>query len=760
MFWHKNECIKPVYRKNGLIFANKGCQRHTPYRSVKPDAAPLNYRTATREYIMKYMIFRFFYLCLFFITGFIVAKAQPTILWDKNIGWEGWEDLNGLQVLPDGILVAGSSSSVISLGRVAQFNDYSQNYLVVKLDFDGNILWRKMYGGPQLERLWKIVPTKDGGFIMSGTSYSDAGLEKTENARGGGDAWIVKTDALGNKEWDRTFGGDTLDEPFALRQLPDGGYVVGCTSFSGKNGDKSESSRGDMDFWIIRLDEKGNKIWDKTIGGDYYDQLNDIELAPDGDIYISGGTRSAPNTGEVGADAARGNVDFWLLKMDPQTKQIRWNHRFGGTGYDLPYGLCVASDGVVWMGGTTQSKPAPATASNNGKDAAYFGGVFDGWVVAVNPSGKKIRDLAFGGSGHDEIYFIQEDISESGRILVGGFSNSPISGNKTEPERGSYDYWLQAIEPTGEKKWELVEGGNNQDVMFYFDQMKDGSYILGGTSVSPKSGDKSQDLYAAGMADFWVIRTACNTSVSVDPKQVSIPCANTPFTMTATPQNCGQCAFEWSTGDTTATISIPPGFDDTILLVIRDRYSCFAQDSIPVKIGPKPEIPLITKDTLLFLGQTLQLGGSDTSLTYLWSTGDTTPVITIKSKGTYAVTATNDFGCTATNSVTVRQNIIPAWWAANVFSPNGDGIHDYFNIWINDRDVKAVRTFQIADRWGNLLYRHDNFLPDGLGNSADEGWDGRHNGQLMAPGTYMWIAEIEYPDGFIEPLAGTITIIR
>jgi gliding motility-associated-like protein len=679
-------------------------------------------------------------------------------MWDKTIGWEGWEDLNGLEILDDGILLAGSSSSVVTLGRTA-INDYSQNYLVVKLDFSGNIVWKKMYGGPALERLWKIIPTRDGGFLMGGYSISETGYEKTQAGRGGGDAWLVKTDGDGNVEWDRTYGGDTLEEAFALRQLPNGDFLVGCTTYSGQSGDKTEASRGDMDFWIIRIDEKGNKIWDKTIGGDYYDQINDIELAPDGNVYISGGTRSKPNTGEVSGDTERGNVDFWLIKMNPDTRQILWNHRFGGTSYDFPYGLCVAGDGTVWMGGPSQSKEAPPTASNNGKSAPFMGGTFDGWVVQVSPNGSKIRDVAFGGSGHDEIYFVKEDIGESGRILLSGFSSSPVSGNKTEASRGSYDYWLQGITPGGEKKWEMVAGGSNQDVMYYSAQLPDGSYILAGTSLSPKSGEKSEDLFVSGMADFWVLRTACNLSVSADPKQISLPCAAVPVSMTAIPKgSCTGCSYEWSTGDTTATIGIQPGFNDTVFLTVRDRYSCFARDTIPVQIGPSPEVSLGVKDTLLLFGQTLSLGVPNPQLRYLWNTGDTAAVISIKSKGVYSVTATNQFGCTASAEVMVRQQEVPSWWAPNAFSPNDDGRHDYFNIWFNERDVKRVITFQIADRWGSILYKRDDFLPDN--DLRTGGWDGTHRGRPADIGVYIWIAQIEYNDGKKEAASGTINLLK
>ena len=98
--------------------------------------------------MFNYSSFRFCLWMLVSLTG-TSLHGQPPILWDKTIGWEGWEDLNGMELVADGIVLAGSSSSVITLGRTA-INDYSQNYLVVKLDFDGNILWQKMYGGPAL----------------------------------------------------------------------------------------------------------------------------------------------------------------------------------------------------------------------------------------------------------------------------------------------------------------------------------------------------------------------------------------------------------------------------------------------------------------------------------------------------------------------------------------------------------------------------------------------------------------------------------
>ena len=170
--------------------------------------------------------------------------AQPVVEWDRTIGWEGWEDLNGLQILSDGIITAGSSSSVTSQGRVA-LNDWSLNVLFVKTDFDGKEIWRKTYGGFDEERLWKVIPTSDGGFLGGGYSKSGIGLEKSQPNRGKEDVWIIKLDAQGNKLWDKTFGGDTTDILYAICELPDGGFMLGCDSYSGANGDKTEPARGD-----------------------------------------------------------------------------------------------------------------------------------------------------------------------------------------------------------------------------------------------------------------------------------------------------------------------------------------------------------------------------------------------------------------------------------------------------------------------------------------------------------------------------------
>jgi gliding motility-associated-like protein len=472
-------------------------------------------------------------------------------------------------------------------------------------------------------------------------------------------------------------------------------------------------------------------------------------------LYLSGGTRSAAGTGEVGTDPARGDVDFWVMKFNPQTRQILWSRRFGGIYYDFPYSLVVSTEGTVYVGGPSQSPAAPPLASNNGKNAAKLGGSFDGWIVALTPDGQKINDFGFGGSGQDEIYFMQEDRSRSGQLVVGGFSNSPVSGNKTAPLRGNFDYWVFGVEPNGTKMWEWTAGGTDADVLYYLDQLPSGALVLGGTSLSPKSFEKSENPAKTGLADFWLLGTYCDVVVKPGAKDPLIACTADTYGLEAKVQNCTGCEVEWSNGTSGARTELPAGTVDTLRVLARDVFLCFDEDTIAVDIGAPPSIDIGPPDTLLLAGDTLRLGSGDPALLYKWNTGDTTAQITVQRKGLYAVTATNARGCTASDQIIVTRTRSEGIWVPNAFSPNGDGVHDLLRAF-TDRSVRNILSFQIADRWGNLLFQRKNLT------AMDEtdGWDGVFRGQPLAPGVYTWTAAIEYLEGPNGYFSGTITLIR
>src|SRR5690606_7068479 len=132
----------------------------------------------------------------------------------------------------------------------------------------------------------RIVKTIDGGYILGGTSYSlNINNDKTETNKGYSDFWIIKIDSAGNKVWDKTYGGASWDEFTSIELGINGSYIIGGSSSSNISGNKSSSLKGNYDYWAIRVDNNGNILWDKSFGGSISDHLYSIEKSVD-DCFI------------------------------------------------------------------------------------------------------------------------------------------------------------------------------------------------------------------------------------------------------------------------------------------------------------------------------------------------------------------------------------------------------------------------------------------------------------------------------------------
>jgi hypothetical protein len=133
-------------------------------------------------------------------------------------------------------------------------------------------MWDQNIGGLQDDIPTCFLETDDGGYLIGGYSYSGNGGDKSQAARGAADYWVVRLDASGNVLWDKTFGGSGNDHMHCIIEA-DGGYLLGGMSASSQSGDRSQFTWGNHDYWIIKIDDSGNKIWDKSYGGSSSDQL-------------------------------------------------------------------------------------------------------------------------------------------------------------------------------------------------------------------------------------------------------------------------------------------------------------------------------------------------------------------------------------------------------------------------------------------------------------------------------------------------------
>ncbi len=354
--------------------------------------------------------------------------------------------------------------------------------------------WDVRFGGSSTDRLFSIQQTTDGGYMLGGYSNSGISGDKTQTTWGSTDFWMVKTDSSGVKQWDKRFGGSSSDDLTCLRQTTDGGYILGGYSNSGISGDKTEASRGGYDYWVVKTDASGLKQWDKRFGGSSNEYIYSLQQTNDGG-YILGGYSFSGISGDK-TQASQGLEDIWVVKIDASGNK-QWDARFGGSSNEDFKSLQQTTDGGYILGGWSNS------GISGDKTQASQGG-YDYWVVKIDGGGVKQWDKRFGGSGTDIIYSVQQ-ITDGGYVL-GGYSTSGISGDRTEASRGAYDYWIVKLDGIGVKQWDKRFGGSSNDYLYALDQTGDGGFILGGYSFSGISGDKTQT--SQGAEDFWVVKTA------------------------------------------------------------------------------------------------------------------------------------------------------------------------------------------------------------------------------------------------------------
>jgi len=361
--------------------------------------------------------------------------------------------------------------------------------------------WDYRFGGANDEILTTFQQTSDGGFILGGASSSDSSGDKTQHSRGGYDFWIVKTDGSGNKLWDHRFGGSNTDRLTSLQQTSDGGYILGGTSLSDSSGDRSQHTRGNYDYWIVRTDAAGNKLWDKRFGGSGPDNLYSIRQTLDGG-FILGGSSLSDSSGDK-MQHTRGSFDYWVVKTD-STGNLQWERRFGGSSVENLYALIQTHDGGYLLGGYSISDSSGDKTQDNRDTGSASINRGDYWLVRLDSSGSKLWDKRFGGTHVDYMYSLSQTIDNG--FILGGFSSSDSSGDKSQQSRGSTDYWMVKIDSAGNKLWDRRFGGtDHEDDFGSIAQTTDNGFFLTGTSYSGISGDKSEDNLS--VEQIWMVRT-------------------------------------------------------------------------------------------------------------------------------------------------------------------------------------------------------------------------------------------------------------
>lgn len=293
----------------------------------------------------------------------IKTTATGDTLWTKTLGLLNYDAGFSVQQTGDGgYIIAGTTNSVGA--------GYDDIYLV-KTDINGDTLWIRTIGRTWYDYGYSIQQTSDGGYIITG--YTDS------LSSGNGDVYLIKTDAVGNSVWTKTFGGGGGDDGWSVRQTTDGGYIIAGSTVS--------FGAGGGDVYLIKTNANGDTLWTRTYGNTGDDYAFSIQQTSDGGYVIAGNTdtcsagdcsnvyliktdaagntlwakaygtgygRSVKQTADGGYIIVGEGYGVYLIKTDANGNSS-WSKTFGGAGINIGSSVQQTSDGGYIIAGTTNS---------------------------------------------------------------------------------------------------------------------------------------------------------------------------------------------------------------------------------------------------------------------------------------------------------------------------------------------------------------------------------------------------------------------
>ena len=328
-----------------------------------------------------------------------------------------------------------SDGGFIVAGATTSFGAGSKDAWIVKLDAYGDVEWQKTYGGWDLEEATSVQQTADGGYIVAGWTGSFGNSPS--------DVWVMKLTSGGDIEWQKIYGGGGTDWATSVQQTPEGGYIVaGWTESFGA---------GYADIWVLKLDERGDVSWQKTYGGGDNDRAYSILRTSDGGYIVAGETQSFGD----------GAPHVWILKLQGNG-DVSWQKTYEGDEGEHAYSVQQTTDGGYIVAGE-------------------YGG--DPWVLKLDSTGAIQWQRSYTGRGAASSV---QQTPDGGYIISGSLSSS----------YGDPEAWLLKLDSHGNVSWQRTYGGSGADWASYLQETGDGGYMVAGLTYS----------FGAGDSDLWLLK--------------------------------------------------------------------------------------------------------------------------------------------------------------------------------------------------------------------------------------------------------------
>ena len=343
----------------------------------------------------------------------IKINLDGDIIWENNYGISNYERAYAITQAHDGGYIMAGYRNMID-GQPT-----NSDFLVVRIDEDGNLMWEESYGGTDFDNARHIIKTNDNGYIVAGIStlsdnfyqksvrvikINDSGnivWEKTffetncmnfgssiltpdngilfiaDDCESDSDYIIVKLDANGNMEWQKVYGGSLADKPAAIKHCEEGGYVIVGSSAS-QDGDVT-NNHGGFDYWVIKIDDNGNLLSSKCFGGSETDQAYDVIQNDSNEFIVVGASLS--QDGDVTNNTDK--KDYWIINIDSDN-EIKWEKCIGdSSGEDIARSVVKASNNNYLLTGYTDSYAGEVSGNH---------GDYDFWVIKISDNPNFIND--------------------------------------------------------------------------------------------------------------------------------------------------------------------------------------------------------------------------------------------------------------------------------------------------------------------------------------------------------------------------------
>ncbi|MGD1319270.1 T9SS type A sorting domain-containing protein [Chryseobacterium sp. 2R14A] len=356
-----------------------------------------------------------------FLLCAVLGFAQETnVVWQKDIQSSTQDFLSQVTTTVDQqYLITGSSiqagSGKLGTGSLSSASKQNNGYdfHLVKLNQQGEEVWEKYFSGQNHDFLSATVSTQEGGFLLAGTSFSSKGLDKKEDSKGGSDIWLIRINEFGDELWQKTLGTSQDEEARSVIQTADLGFMVAGNVTALRQAQDSNGF-GSKDVIISRLDKNGKTLSELILGGKGLDEVEKMIPTPDGGALLGIYSRSSEIRGMGSVTTAKSSSSE---NPNPVSRY-------------------------------------PKTTENYGEG--------DYWIVKLNKEGKVEWEKNFGGKGDDHLRTMA--FTSSGYI-IGGESRSERSGNKTVGIEDGTDLWLVSLNAKGDEQWQKSYNFKNRDIL-------------------------------------------------------------------------------------------------------------------------------------------------------------------------------------------------------------------------------------------------------------------------------------------------------